>query len=389
MVKNFDQLLQQQQQQPPPPPADPALQQPPTPKSPVSRPWYDKPTMLLSCNQRDPRNFRPFGVKLSLAIHNINGHLALDLTEGVGAVPLPIGFTDRIALELVKTYTETKLQVYVSPLNVFVEDLVPREYDRKLAQGHLCLASVQVRGHAMFSDCGRTPTDTLEYAWLLEVILGDATGHLTAIQAETLLHGLEALCTTAIEADYQLHPVYCNRVDPALPFKYEVTRFSLDLVDVYLVESGTALNVNLSPVRLSHCNSHSNDYASCLSAIIGDIRVKLFVNEASRMDIESSTRRTSTTANHADSSRKNTPSRTATPQRKLRAASTAKNQATKQQRTSIADLSKSSLSINSANSLSISSLNSSLYSTSRKSLAGSQNTLIEKSSIHRDSPGKL
>jgi hypothetical protein len=124
MMKTFDQLLAQQQQQA----SDPSA------KSPVSRPWSDSPAILLACNQQDPRNFRPFGVKLSLAIHNINGHLALDLTEGVGAVPLPIGFTDRIALELVKDYKETKLQLFVDPLNVFIEDLMPREYDRNLYQ---------------------------------------------------------------------------------------------------------------------------------------------------------------------------------------------------------------------------------------------------------------
>ncbi len=127
MMKNFDQLLAQQQQQQ-------ASADPTAKTSPVSRPWSDTPAMLLSCNQKDPRNFRSFGVKLSLAIHNINGHLALDLTEGVGAVPLPIGFTERIALELVKDYKETKLQLYVDPLNVFIEDLMPREYDRNLYQ---------------------------------------------------------------------------------------------------------------------------------------------------------------------------------------------------------------------------------------------------------------
>src|SRR5690349_20553486 len=97
----------------------------------------------------------------------------------------------------------------------------------------------------MFSDEGRVKTDTLEYAWLMEIILGNATGYVTPIQAEQLLHGLEALFTTVLESDYQLHPVFYNRMDPALPYKYEVTRFSLDCVDVYLVESGTALNINV------------------------------------------------------------------------------------------------------------------------------------------------
>lgn len=248
MNKNFDQLLNMQQQQhASSPPTSNGTATPPT--SPVSRPYQDSPVMLLASNQKDPRNFRPFAVKLSLAIHNINGHLALDLTEGVGNVPLPIGFTDRIALELHKQYKETKLQLFVDPVNVFIEDLMPRQYDRNLQQGHLCLSSVSVRGHAMFSDEGRLKTDTLEYAWLLEILLGDVTGYATPIQAEQLLHGLEAFFTTILENDYQLQPVYTNRADPASPYKYEVTRFSLDKVDLYLVESGTALNINVSNLQ--------------------------------------------------------------------------------------------------------------------------------------------
>jgi hypothetical protein len=285
MSKNFDHFLAMQQQQS----LDPTQS-----KSTVSKNYHDVPVSLIACNQKDPRNFRPLSVKLSLAIHNINGHLALDLTDGVGANPLPIGFTDRLALELDKTYAETKLQLYVNPVNIFLEDRMPRQYDKNLYQGHLCLSSVQLRGHAMFSDEQRVKTDTLEYAWLLEILLGDVTGAVTPIQAEQLVHGLEAFLTTLLENDFQLQPVFIDRIDPGLPYKYEVTRFSLDKVDLYLIESGTALNINLDPVRLSLCNSHTEEYAKCLSAIVGDLKLKFFVNEASRVDIESSTR-TSTT----------------------------------------------------------------------------------------------
>lgn len=211
----------------------------------VSKKYYDLPLTMLSCNHKDPRNFRPLSVKLSLAIHNINGHLVLDTTEGVGKTPFPIGFTKLLALELDKKYSETKLQLYVEPVNIFIEDLVDRKYDKNLHQGHLCLSSVQVRGHAMFSDENRLKTDTLEYAWLLEILLGDVTGAVTPVQVEQLVHGLESVFILLFEDEYQLNPVYYDRVDPGLPYKYEVTRFSLDLIDLYLIESGTALNFNV------------------------------------------------------------------------------------------------------------------------------------------------
>ena len=139
----------------------------------------------------------------------------------------------------------------------------------------------------MFSDEDRLKTDTLEYAWLLEILLGDVTGSLTFIQAEEVVHGLETLITLLLENEFQIHSVFTDRVDPGLPYKYEVTRFSLDLVDIYFVESGTALNFNLFPVRLSICNSHTNDYAKGLSACIGGLKLILFINEASRYENDS------------------------------------------------------------------------------------------------------
>lgn len=73
---------------------------------------------------------------------------------------------------------------------------------------------MQLRGHAMFSDENRLKTDTLEYAWLLEILLGDVTGSLTSIQAEQLVHGVESLVTLLLENDYQLEPVFSDRCDP-------------------------------------------------------------------------------------------------------------------------------------------------------------------------------
>ena len=39
-----------------------------------------------------------------------------------------------------------------------------------------------------------------------------------------------------------------------------MTRFSIDLIDLFIVELGTALNLNLQPIRLSLCNSHTQEY---------------------------------------------------------------------------------------------------------------------------------
>ncbi len=103
----------------------------------VSKPYFDIPYQLDACDKNDPRNFRPLSVKLWLAIHNINGHLVMDLEENKENLSVfPIGFTDRLALELDKTYTETKLQLYVDPVNIFIVDGLKRNYDKNICQGN-------------------------------------------------------------------------------------------------------------------------------------------------------------------------------------------------------------------------------------------------------------
>lgn len=57
----------------------------------------------------------------------------------------------------------------------------------------LICTSLQVRGHAMFSDEGRTlDEETLEYAWLVEIQLGKLGGKVTAPQVK-LLNGCESV----------------------------------------------------------------------------------------------------------------------------------------------------------------------------------------------------
>ena len=47
--------------------------------------------------------------------------------------------------------------------------------------------------------------------------------------------------------------------------KYRMTRVSVDLVELYLVESGVALEVQLYPLRLSTCNLHGTYVCLCVS----------------------------------------------------------------------------------------------------------------------------
>lgn len=57
-----------------------------------------------------------------------------------------------------------------------------------LKDGHLALSGLQVRGHAMFSLEGfPLDSETMEYAWLIEVIVGEVTGKLSTPQVSRML----------------------------------------------------------------------------------------------------------------------------------------------------------------------------------------------------------
>ena len=66
---------------------------------------------------------------------------------------------------------------------------VQREGDQEhLRDGHLALSGLQVRGHAMFSHEGLSlETETLEYAWLIEAVIGTVSGKFTTPQVTHLL----------------------------------------------------------------------------------------------------------------------------------------------------------------------------------------------------------
>jgi len=56
-----------------------------------------------------------------------------------------------------------------------------------------------------------------------------------------------------------------------------MTRVSVDAVDVYLIESGTALHAWISPIRLANCNLHGQRVKSGISGLLPSILLRLFM----------------------------------------------------------------------------------------------------------------
>lgn len=246
----------------------------------------------------DPRRYRPFEVVLSITMHDIQAHLIKNCTEK--DPPCPMILLERFGLEMKKNYKETMLQVILSPSILLMSDTVTRpNTESHIGQGHLMLSGLQIRGHAMFSDEGRSlDEETIEYAWLIEIQLGKLSGKLTTPQLYHLVTSLETLfllvqddentlrspdrprtCVHGTDVNPCTHyegkkPVNCPSTDE---IKYRMTRVSLDAVDLFLIESGTAMHMWLSPVRVASCNLHGHRVKSGISGLLAVVQIRQFI----------------------------------------------------------------------------------------------------------------
>lgn len=66
--------------------------------------------------------------------------------------------------------------------------------DEVLREGHISLSGLQLRAHAMFSAEGLPlGSDTLEYAWLIDVQAGSLTAKVTAPQVPSRNSSLRSI----------------------------------------------------------------------------------------------------------------------------------------------------------------------------------------------------
>ncbi|BES96456.1 Fragile site-associated protein C-terminus [Nesidiocoris tenuis] len=247
----------------------------------------------------DPRIYRPLEVIVSITMHDIQAHLVKNCTEK--DPPCPIILLERFGFEMKKTYKETLLQLLLSPAILLSSDKLSSRpsKEKHLNQGHLMLSGFQLRGHAMFSDEGRTlDQETMEYAWLLELQLGKLSGKMTTPQMYNLMSTLEALFLLTIDSEnrllppkapppchHGLVPVQCPESEPSGTYrcpppdsiKYRMVRVAVDALDLYILESGTAIHLLVAPIRFSTCNLHGNQVKSGLTGVIPLVKLRQMI----------------------------------------------------------------------------------------------------------------
>ncbi|XP_052791422.1 bridge-like lipid transfer protein family member 1 isoform X3 [Mya arenaria] len=249
----------------------------------------------------DPRKYRPFSVTVSATLHDIQAHLVKNCNQE--NVPCPSVYVERVGFEMDKHYRETKLQVLISPALLISRDSFERDSDQNhLKEGHLALSGLQVRGHAMFSHEGLPlDSETLEYAWLVEATIGNLSGRLTSPQIQGIVEFAQTFVMLVEDAEnslqravtYQLcqHMIpqqQCRQLQPRFSFpcpssediKYRLTRATVDSLDLYLVEGGSALNVQVIPLKLATCNLHGDNTRAGITGLVEHISIKQYISTA-------------------------------------------------------------------------------------------------------------
>jgi hypothetical protein len=259
----------------------------------------------LHSEEFDPRLYRPIDVVLDISIGDLHAHLIKNCLPD--DPPCPFMTVERLAFEMDKTFRETRLQLQVSPVVLRSGEL---EAKNELSQGHLLLTGLQFRGHAMFSELDRPlGSETLEYAWLIEIQCGSLFGKVTATQLYNVFVSLETFLFLVGDKENVLrHPRpfkmcqhnenqkdcpkqtgdsdACQTVEE---LKYKLARFTMDAVDVNIVDKATALRVQLCPLRFSTCNLHGLQTKQGITALVNSVLIQQYVNSnfpLSRADLE-------------------------------------------------------------------------------------------------------
>ncbi|KAJ2953969.1 hypothetical protein O0L34_g1610 [Tuta absoluta] len=247
----------------------------------------------------DTRRARPLDVTVSITLHDIQAHLVKNCSEN--EPPCPIVLIERFGFEMDKSFKETKLQLLLSPSILVSANNLSRTNPNNsgaLYQGHLMLSSFQLRGHGFFSDAERSiEEDTIEYAWMMELQLGQLTGRLTLPQLYQIVSSLETFFLLVCDDENELSPpnpaklchhglidVQCPETDLTQKYrcptpneiKYRMIRVAVDLVDLYVADGNTALQTWVSPARLTFCNLHGAGAAAGVAALLPAVRLALY-----------------------------------------------------------------------------------------------------------------
>lgn len=137
-------------------------------------------------NLQSDNRFRPLEVSVTGTFTDTTAHLLFP--SETSDSPCPRIFIKTIVLEVLKQYEETTFQVVINPVIVDISDPNPTDsYVDPMQNGQVLVSVVQIRGHSMLSDVDvPVGEETVEYAWLLDIQVGDVVVRATLPQVSDL-----------------------------------------------------------------------------------------------------------------------------------------------------------------------------------------------------------
>ncbi|KAG7510693.1 hypothetical protein JOB18_028724 [Solea senegalensis] len=252
-----------------------------------------------------PLDLRPWDITVLINLYKVHGRLPIHCSsEGPEG---PSGFLERLCFEMKKGYKETMLQLLLSPIHIFASDNYQRPTaDGVLRDGHLSLSGLQMRAHAMFSAQGLPlGSDTLEYAWLIDMQAGGLTGRVTVPQVASMIEWGETFVFHVVSREFQLEQPkpsvlcqhgadrrICDAKMSCLPghcrtseeLKYTMTRLAVDAVDLFVVEHGCAASVKTGVIHVANCNLHNQAVGEGISAVVQDVNIRQYIEQQQHSD---------------------------------------------------------------------------------------------------------
>ncbi|XP_028932278.1 transmembrane protein KIAA1109 homolog isoform X4 [Ornithorhynchus anatinus] len=248
-----------------------------------------------------PLSLRPWDITVLVNLYKVHGRLPVH--GSTDSPECPTAFLERLCFEMKKGFRETMLQLVLSPLNIFLNDSYQQRppVDEVLREGHISLSGLQLRAHAMFSAEGLPlGSDSLEYAWLIDVQAGCLTAKVTAPQLACLLEWGQTFVYHVVCREFELerpksviicqHGIdhrFCESKMSCVPgpcqtsddLKYTMTRLAVDGADLYIVEHGCATNIKMGAVRVANCNLHNQSVGEGISAAIQDFQMRQYIEQ--------------------------------------------------------------------------------------------------------------
>ncbi|XP_041120866.1 transmembrane protein KIAA1109-like isoform X5 [Polyodon spathula] len=260
----------------------------------------DKKDNENGTKQIHPLTLRPWDITVLINLYKVHGRLPVHCSSD--GPECPTAYVERLCFEMKKGYKETMLQLVLSPVQIFMSDIYQRlATDGVLREGHISLSGLQLRAHAMFSVEGLPlGSDSLEYAWLIDVQAGALTAKVTVPQLASLLEWGETFVFHVASREFELerpkslvicqHGVnrsFCEAKLTCVPgpcrtsedVKYTMTRLAVDGVDLFVVEHGCAANIKTSAIRFANCNLHNQAVGEGISAVVQDFHIRQYIEQ--------------------------------------------------------------------------------------------------------------